>query len=233
MFHVRKPITPAHSMVAKIRLALGSEHEYVFVDGAVATTPAPGNPCSTAKMTAALKDAGVEAIASPGDEFLRFAEEGDIPGYQTVYRHLEELVAAEGPFDAVMAFSEGAAVASSLIVDCIRSSSIGKASPFDFKCAIFFCAGNPIDINAMHRNELVYLDCEKDGALISIPTAHIWAREDNVHRGFGRRLSKVCHVDTKEEFIHDLGHTIPGAQSGEGVPETVCVIRRTIDRATA
>jgi hypothetical protein len=40
-------------------------------------------------------------------------------------------------------------------------------------------------------------------------------------------------VDTKEEFIHDLGHTIPGAQSGEGVPETVCVIRRTIDRATA
>ena len=33
---------PAYSNVAKIRLLLGGDHDYVFVDGSVPTEPAPG-----------------------------------------------------------------------------------------------------------------------------------------------------------------------------------------------
>lgn len=130
-----------------------------------------------------------------------------------------------------MAFSEGAAAAASLIVDHIRHINTQQSSPFGFKCAIFFCAAPPIDAEAVRHGELVYLSHERNGNIIDIPTAHVWARVDNVHSGFGQSLSAICKEDVKEEYVHDLGHTIPGAQSGTGVFESVRAIRRTLERA--
>ena len=162
---------------------------------------------------------------------MTFAEENDTDAYLTLYDDLKAFVSTEGPFDAVMAFSGGAAVAASLIVNYIRSTSAQEPSPFNFKCAVFFCAANPVDIAAIQSGSLRKLDATVDGRLINIPTAHVWTPDDDVHPGFGKILGQLCAVDIKEEYIHQLGHTIPGAQSDEGVPETIRAIRRTIERA--
>jgi hypothetical protein len=174
---------------------------------------------------------GVKQFASAGDEFLCYAEQGKIEDYLTLYNNLKELVVSEGPFDGLIAFSEGAAVAASLIVDRIRSAASMQPSPFHFKCAIFFCGANPVEAEAVKRGEIIYLNGGKHGRIIDIPTAHIWTRDDNVHPGFGESLSGLCEESVMEEYIHALGHTIPGAQSGDGVFETVRVIRRTLERA--
>ncbi|CAG8952792.1 hypothetical protein HYFRA_00009038 [Hymenoscyphus fraxineus] len=200
---------------AKLRLGIGGDHEYIFIDGTVASAPAPG----------------VQDLASSKDEFLRFAEENDVDGYLTLYNDLKILVEDEGPFDAVMAFSEGAAVAASLIVDHIRCTSAGEFSPFGFKCAIFLCSANPLDASEIQKGKLRLLSSDIDGRLIQIPTAHIWTPEDDVHPGFGMTLTKLCASDLMENHVHDLGHTIPGAQSDKGVPEAVRAIRRTLERA--
>jgi predicted esterase len=141
------------------------------------------------------------------------------------------MIADEGPFDAVMGFSEGAAVAASLMVDHVRRTSAGQASPFAFKCAIFFCAANPVDAEAVQQGSIEMLDPTVTGQIIAIPTAHIWAPNDDVHSGFGQTLSALCADTYKEEYVHGLGHAIPGAQSADGVFESTRVIRRTIERA--
>lgn len=130
-----------------------------------------------------------------------------------------------------MAFSEGAAAAASLIIDYGRRTAAHEPSPFSFRCAIFFCAANPIDPDAIKKGELVILNQARDGRIINIPTAHIWTRDDNVHPGFGQALMDICNVGLREEYIHDFGHIIPGAQSDAGVFETVRAIRRTLERA--
>lgn len=152
-------------------------------------------------------------------------------GYLQAYWDLKEFVSNEGPFDGIMAFSEGAAAAAALIVDYARRKSAHEQSPFGFKFGIFFCSANPVDPDAIKGSELVFMTQERDGTVIEIPTAHLWTRDDNVHPGFGQGLRRICRQDVMEEFVHDLGHNIPGAQSDAGVFETVRAIRRTIERA--
>jgi predicted esterase len=176
-------------------------------------------------------ETGVRDFAGPNDEFHCYAKEGDVEGCGALYHNLKTLVSEEGMFDGVIGFSEGAAVAASLIVDHIRRTTAQESTPFAFKLAIFFCAANPVDADAVQRGSIELLDPGREGEVIAIPTAHIWARNDDVHPGFGQRLSALCSASTKEEYVHDLGHTIPGAQSGEGVSETTRVIRRTVERA--
>jgi pimeloyl-ACP methyl ester carboxylesterase len=65
-------------------------------------------------------------------------------GLQAAFELLEETIEDEGPFDGVIAFSQGAAVGSSYILQCLKESP--ARSPF--KCAIFFCAAMPFDLDS-------------------------------------------------------------------------------------
>jgi hypothetical protein len=66
---------------------------------------------------------------------------------------------------------------------------------------------------------------------IQTPTAHIWDPTDTVHPGFGDGLRALCVETASEQYIHGLGHVVPGIRSDEGVKEVVRVIRRTIEKA--
>ncbi len=133
-----------------------------------------------------------------------------------------QVLATRGPFDGVMGFSEGGAVAAgALIVDA-------KLQFAGFKCGIFFCATTPQDLNAaVSKGELRDLDPARDGIVIDVPTAHIWSDKDRVHPDMGRDLVQLCREEVRSEVIHGLGHDVPGARSDEAFLAT----RKAVERA--
>jgi hypothetical protein len=150
-----------------------------------------------------------------------------------LYANLASMIENETPFDGIMGFSEGAGVALSLLAMHDQLLKDGKPSPFLFKCGIFFCGAPAVDAALLQDGLLRKLDSSTSDRVITLPTAHIWSREDDLHPGFGEASRMICSATTAEEYIHELGHTVPGAQSEKGVMEATRAIRRTIERARA
>jgi predicted esterase len=155
----------------------------------------------------------------------------DVDSVIKLYDDLSAFIASEGPFDGIMGFSEGAGVAASLLAAQEKSRATQGESKFQFKCGIFFCGAEAFDAPSLQSGKLRKLESSTDGQIITLPTAHIWAKEDTLHPKFGQSLRKVCMDAVAEEFLHDLGHAIPGAQSRSGVLEATRAIGRTIERA--
>lgn len=144
---------------------------------------------------------------------------------------LEDYIAAEGPFDAVMAFSQGAGLAAMLMVRKLQQEPMQQRLNPLFKCAIFFSGGFPGDPAALRKNELRPLSYDTDEEVIHLPTAHIWGANDQQYPTFGPVLSQLCKHETRMVFMHQGGHEIPGTSSKEAVTATVHAIRRTVAKA--
>ncbi|KAI0837071.1 serine hydrolase FSH [Hypoxylon sp. FL0890] len=192
---------------ARIREALGREHEFVFVNGTVPTDP----------------DIGAEAIA---DEFFGYVTH-NIEQDQDLCDSMIEFVEGQGPFDGIMGFSEGGTVGAMMLVEDARHGSFGG-----FKCAVFFSAAPPFDPDLIRSGVLKYVDPATDGVLLTIPTAHIWSQtagadEIEVHQ----RLSQLCDEKVREVFLHDLGHDVPGSKSDKGLAGTLRAIEHVIENA--
>jgi predicted esterase len=138
---------------------------------------------------------------------------------------------SEAPFDGVMGFSEGAAVALSLLAMHERLLNDHESSPFRFKCGIMFCGAAAFDVASLGEGVLRKLDLATGDRAVTLPTAHIWSRKDDMHPGFGEASRAICSASSMEEYVHELGHTVPGARSETGVIEATQAIRRTIERA--
>ncbi|KAF1951064.1 hypothetical protein CC80DRAFT_425430, partial [Byssothecium circinans] len=195
---------------ARIRQSLGDNHEYVFVDGSVPH----------------LKASKTSQNRMKGSYVFR-----NVDSAQRLYADLVSMIKIEAPFNGVIGFSEGAAVALSLLSMHERLLRDQGSSPFHFKCGIFFCAGAAFDATLLHDGVLRKLDLASGDRAVTFPTAHIWARKDDVHPGFGEVSRVICSTSSVEEYVHELGHTVPGARSDDGVVEAVRAIRRTIERA--
>ncbi|KAH9905926.1 hypothetical protein F4778DRAFT_684058 [Xylariomycetidae sp. FL2044] len=191
---------------SRIREALGREHEFVFINGAVPSSPA----------------AGFETGSDP-PHFQWVSS--DWNQRHELYQGLVEFIVSEGPFDGLMAFSEGASVAAQLLIEDARHR-FGH-----FRCAILFSAPLPSDAELVSRGIIV--EAATAGILVDIPTAHIWSEKGDIYPGAGRELALRCNPDLKEEFVHDLGHEIPGFRNDEGFAQTVRAIERTIEQAKA
>jgi hypothetical protein len=99
----------------------------------------------------------------------------------------------------------------------------------DFKCAILFCAPLPSDPELAQRG--IISDISAEGNMVNIPTAHIWSKAGEFHPGMGESLMRRCDPSMREEFIHNLGHEVPGSLSVEGLSGTLRAIERTIEKA--
>ena len=141
---------------------------------------------------------------------------------------LERYVAEEGPFDGVLAFSMGATLAATLIINQFQEHQGPNPNP-PFKCAIFFSGGVPFDPAAILHGEIRNIGAT-GGQLIQIPTAHIWGSIDELAKSTSVTLSELCDPHLKTVFIHHLGHDVPGARSPDAMNGAVRAIRRTIDR---
>ena len=132
-----------------------------------------------------------------------------------------------------MAFSQGAILATTLILrrswqDCKEH----YADPI-FKCAIFLCGGQPRDPLALLRNEFRVLDYATDGEVIHMPTANIWGASDPENPTYGLPLSRLCSARLRTSFIHSEGHEVPGSRNQDAMSGMLGCIRGTFERALA
>lgn len=124
-----------------------------------------------------------------------------------------------------MGFSEGGAVAAGLLV------LDGRHAFAHFKCGIFFCAPAPVDPQLILSGELRDMNIRDDGVAIRVPTAHFWSASDRVHPNMGKALVHLCDSALREEYVHELGHTIPTSLSSTAFQRSVRALERTIERA--
>lgn len=141
--------------------------------------------------------------------------------------NLDNYLAVEGPFDMVLAFSQGAMIAATYIIWKSRQS---PDLPLPFKGAVFLSASGAYDPDLLRKGFLRALTPRVDGNLIRIPTAHIWGRGDISSRK-ASDLSGLCASDTRHIYIHPGGHEIPGARMNGAVRYIVQIIRRVISLA--
>lgn len=125
---------------------------------------------------------------------------------------LESYIASDGPFDGIVAFSQGASLAAALLVDESRLQRSG------LRCAIFLCGRLPfVDAGASHSH-----------TTIEIATAHIWGAKDEMEPGQGLALRELCRPERRREHVHGGGHEVPGARDKEDLTESANAIRRML-----
>ncbi|KAI9643650.1 hypothetical protein NHQ30_008272 [Ciborinia camelliae] len=190
--------------LAAIKYELGDGHTYEFVEGTIPTKIAPE----------------LEGIVVGEAGPLVYFDETSTTSMLTALNHLDKFLEFEGPFDGIIAFSLGAALASTWIVDQVQ-----RGIPIPIKCAVFLSAATPVSIDALRKDRLVHLDSNTSGELISIPTSHLWGVHDWL-AGSARNLSEMCQGVDRSVFVHSGGHEVP--RSGEDLTRAVNSIRRCI-----
>lgn len=127
-----------------------------------------------------------------------------------------------------MAFSQGAALASTLMIRRFQQDAGGQTDP-PFKCAIFISGGVPGDPAALEQGKVRMLDYATDGEVIHVPTAHIWGANDRQEPTFGPVLSKLSQATLRTVYVHDGGHEVPGPRDQTALRSTAKAIQRTVD----
>lgn len=125
----------------------------------------------------------------------------NMDGYVEDMRWLNELLDAEGPFDAVLGFSHGACIAATLLEDNIRKSR-DRGMPSMFKMGIFLCGVPPYNL----RDSGLLL-ADTAGQVFELPTIHVIGSADPLV-DFALALYNLCDPDTAEIFDHGRGHQL-------------------------
>ncbi|KAL9618084.1 MAG: hypothetical protein Q9160_007154 [Pyrenula sp. 1 TL-2023] len=199
---------------AALRYALGDHHTYDFAEGVIS---APINPEARDYFPA-------------DDAYFQYFSEDDPAGCLKAVHDLDNFIAAEGPFDGVIAFSQGAAVASTLMLDRLRRDRARELVDPVFKCAIFIGAAIPCDPAELAEQGIIRpLSSEADGEVIEIPTTHIWGQQE--WSPLPPRMAMLCRGEQRNVYTHEGGHVIPGTQMGDALTECVRVMKRAISMA--
>lgn len=171
----------------------------------------------------------MERLVSFDDQAFRYYDELSPSTFFKTIEDLDAFIKEAGPFDGVMAFSQGAGLAASLMIKKLHQDRIRQWLYPLFNLAFFFSGGVPID-----PDELRLMDFKHDGELIEIPTAHIWGEADRLYPSFGPVLSNLCKGGGRREiFIHKGGHEIPGPQALDVVAKVIAAVNRTMDRVVS
>lgn len=229
-----------NTQLSAIQAALGSQHEFVFVDGDIPSEAGPGRLTSLYSTNKAHLCTGVYGLAE-GPYFSFF----NLPIASQMYDAFELIDQAledDGPFDGIFGFSQGAAVAASYLLR-------NQDTHLPFKCAVFFCATAPFNVESAtfrsmddgtFRDEVTgedvtaeiaanipdLLDRKKfpsqgksmirpypsDGSIeIPLPTVHVYGRNDGYYPQ-SRNLVEMCQSSDREVLEHKGGHSIPWEQ---------------------
>lgn len=172
----------------------------------------------------------IRSFFPANDEYFAYFDPGLADTCRKAVDNLDKYIALEGPFDGILAFSQGASLAATLM---IQRATQKQASPLvpPFICAIFFSAAVPLDYAALLHNRIEEVSLSSVGEVITTPTVHIWGRNDAKYRGMSDRLNKLCRQELRTDFIHSGGHEVPSSGSKDEVISAVNAIRRTITMA--
>lgn len=199
---------------AALRYALADHHTYDFAEGVMKTSMHPE----------------IRGFFSAADDYFQYFDVEDASSCQKALDDLKAFIAAEGPFDGVIGFSQGAALAATLIAQRRQRHPVGEAANPVFKCAIFLGAGLLCDPASLEEGRLRGLRYDVDGEVIHVPTTHIWGRQDA--SPYPPLVAQLCSSTLRQVYVHEGGHGIPGSQMSEALRECVRVMRRTISMAS-
>ncbi|KUJ19542.1 uncharacterized protein LY89DRAFT_642647 [Mollisia scopiformis] len=198
---------------AALRYELGDNHSYEFVEGTVPWQLAPE----------------VSSMFNPKDSYHAYFDPESAPSAQQALDQLDDYVHTEGPFDGIIAFSQGAALAATYIIRKSKQSKPGNHNEMPIKCVVFLSSTALYDYELyFEKGQLRVLDADIDSELIQIPTVHIWGEQDNLRKD-SERLSRLCAQATV--FVHGGAHEVPGLGSNANVTGAVNAIRRGIREA--
>ncbi|PYI14664.1 hypothetical protein BO99DRAFT_437151 [Aspergillus violaceofuscus CBS 115571] len=220
---------------AAIRYELGDNHTYDFIEGNIPAAMQPGKPHSPIPLQHKPPQAGtnvvagIEVIATKDEPMYAYFDEKNPESGGAVYRHLEELLYHEGPYDGVIAFSQ----AGTLILTYLAYLAKHKPHcPLPFKFAIILSITHPpLDYDAIQSGEIRLIDLGAYRDAVRIPTAHIWGARDLAANEIAL-TNTICAAGVRWVYVHALGHDIPRAGARSDVTQTVHVIRRVIDAAS-
>ncbi|KAH8799345.1 putative DUF341 family oxidoreductase [Xylogone sp. PMI_703] len=144
-------------------------------------------------------------------------EQSIIEAYEMLYETLEE----EGPFDGILGFSHGGALAAGFI------AHHATHNPYDsslFRCAIFFSSLPPFRMN----DEQIPIFEEGLEGKINIPTLHVIGNQDFVYN-YSINLYNLCDLKSSTILVHNKGHEIP--TDGKTVIKMAAAIRDLSSRS--
>lgn len=225
-------ITDPSDFVGAIVYQLGDGHTYEFVEGTVPEVAAPGTYLTPAifhltppRLTENFLE--IRALFSSTENFFAFFEEQYAGSCLAALKCLEYYIEVQGPFDGIIAFSQGSALAATLLVQQARQESAMNA----LKLAIFFSGGIAADPDLLETGLIAPMNRASEEGTIQIPTVHIWGRIEKGESDWPPQLLKLCKAQLREEFQHEAGHEIPGSKDRAAVTSIVQIIRRAIWKA--
>ncbi|KAJ5123038.1 Serine hydrolase FSH [Penicillium atrosanguineum] len=136
------------------------------------------------------------------------------------FEHVLNIIATEGPFDAVMGFSQGAALASALIA---HQAKAHPEQPSLFRAAVFICGGAPWEGAGLN-----YIASQPDTYAINIPTANIVGKIDPLYPE-SMKLYQLCEPSKAAFYDHGSKHMVPFDM--KNTEEMVRVIEETVAKA--
>ncbi|GIJ99436.1 hypothetical protein Aspvir_001568 [Aspergillus viridinutans] len=201
---------------AAIRYELADGHVYDFVEGTIPWSMYPG----------------VETIALDNEPVFAYFDDKDPQSGLAVYRHFEQHLRDEGPYDGVIAFSQAATMILTYLIHVFRRKKRGDNVDSPFRFAVLFSVVRPpVDYEELQLGKFTDVDLNDVKGIVEIPTVHVWgALEESGSQA--AMTSDVCRSDMKWTYVHDRGHEIPGSGSKDAVTKTANAIRRAIETAS-
>ncbi|KAF2643898.1 hypothetical protein P280DRAFT_445153 [Massarina eburnea CBS 473.64] len=195
-----------------LRYEFGDQHTYEFVQGTMPWRMAPE----------------LSAISKEEEPHYAYFDPENATGYLTAYNQLESFIAAEGPFDGVFGFSQGAGLA---IIYMARKLIETPKAPPPFRCAILFsptAVGDPF--RWFETGEMRELEALPGAATISTPAAFIWGSKDESAPRF-EALFETFDSNTSWKYVFEGGHEIPNPTITGSMGEAIKVARRAVTQA--
>lgn len=166
----------------------------------------------------------IRDIVPADDQGFSYFDPDSVSASLQAVHDLESFIEKDGPYDAVLAFSQGMMLACTLLMRNVQ----GK-KPLPFKCAIFFSPRMaPLDYVDLQKGIFTEIDANVVTDVIGIPTALVWGSRDP-YAGKAVELTKIFRKETLSTVLHDGGHEVPGYAFKDALTQAVKVIRRTID----
>jgi hypothetical protein len=166
--------------------------------------------------------------------------EASVPSILKAVDDLVDFLDAEGPFDGVIGFSQGGALATTLMAAEERGvlkppGDAMQAGAGEHQrripCAILMSCGLPWDYAALQAGESRRLTPDVDGCCIRVPTAHFWGSNDaSGHPGNGE-VTLLCDEESRVELVHTAGHGVPSGSRPQELEGMVAAIEKTVQRA--
>ena len=151
-------------------------------------------------------------------------DEDTLQSIENAMKHLRKTLTESGPFQGVIGYSEGAAMAATLLVEELeRAETTGV--PSTLKCGIFMGGAPPFRpaVGGWYLWDEV-------GEVLKVPTCHVIGVADPyLHCALA--LHSICDSDKAIIFDHGWGHTIP--RDADIVQELGSTIREMIADAEA